>query len=73
MTFDEIQSQAISEWQALEHSDKPRILIGTATCGRAAGAIAALEAINRELAKHNIKAIITQVGCIGLCYAEPLV
>ena len=46
MTFDEIQSQAISEWQALEHSDKPRILIGTATCGRAAGAIAVLEAIN---------------------------
>ena len=73
MTFDEIQSQAISEWQALEHSDKPRILIGTATCGRAAGAIAVLEAINSELAKHNIKAIITQVGCIGLCYAEPLV
>jgi len=73
VTFDEIQSQAISEWQALEHSDKPRILIGTATCGQAAGAIAVLEAINSELAKHNIKAIITQVGCIGLCYAEPLV
>jgi len=73
VTFDEIQSQARAEWQALEHSDKPRILIGTATCGQAAGAIAVLEAINSELAKHNIKAIITQVGCIGLCYAEPLV
>jgi len=73
VTFDEIRSQAVSEWQALEHSDKPRILIGTATCGQAAGALAVLEAINSELAKHNIKAIITQVGCIGLCYAEPLV
>jgi NADH-quinone oxidoreductase subunit F len=73
MTFDEIRSRAISEWEALEHSDNPRILIGTATCGRAAGAMAVLETINRELERHQIKAIVTQVGCIGPCYAEPLV
>ncbi|MDH5695765.1 MAG: NADH-quinone oxidoreductase subunit NuoF [Dehalococcoidia bacterium] len=73
VTFDEIRSQAISEWEALEYSDKPRILVGAATCGRAAGATAVLEAINSELARHNIEAIVTQVGCIGLCYTEPLV
>jgi len=73
VTFDKIRSQTISEWETLEHSDKPRILIGAATCGRAAGAMAVLEAINRELAQLNIEAIVTQVGCIGLCYAEPLV
>ena len=73
MTFDKMRSQAILEWDALEHSDKPRIYIGTATCGRAAGALAVLEAIKSELAKHDIEAIIIQVGCIGLCYAEPLV
>jgi len=73
MSFEETRSRAISEWQALEHSDKPRILIGAATCGRAAGALAVLEAINSKLAQHNIDAIIIQVGCIGLCYAEPLV
>ncbi len=73
VAFDEIRSQAIAEWEALEQSDKPRILIGAATCGRAAGAMAVLEAINSELARHKIKAIVTQVGCIGLCYTEPLV
>ena len=73
VTFDEIRSQAIAEWEALELSDKPRILVGAATCGRAAGAMAVLEVINRELARHKIKAIVTQVGCIGLCYTEPLV
>ena len=73
MTFDEIRSRAISEWEALEHSDKPRILVGAATCGRAAGAGAVLEAINSALAQHKLEAIITQVGCIGLCYAEPIV
>jgi len=73
VTFDELRNQAISEWDALERSDKPRIYIGTATCGRAAGALTVLEAIKSELARHSIEAIIIQVGCIGLCYAEPLV
>jgi len=73
VTFNKIRSQAVSEWEALEHSDKPRILVGAATCGRAAGASGVLEAINSALAQHNLEAIITQVGCIGLCYAEPIV
>ncbi|MFC1921616.1 NADH-ubiquinone oxidoreductase-F iron-sulfur binding region domain-containing protein, partial [Chloroflexota bacterium] len=73
MTFNTIRNQALSEWEALQQSKKPRILIGTATCGRAAGAMAVLEVIEKELARRKIDAIITQVGCIGLCYAEPLV
>jgi len=73
MAFDEIRSRAIAEWEALEHSDKPHILIGSATCGRAAGAEDVLEAINSTLAQHNLEATITHVGCIGLCYAEPLI
>ncbi len=73
MSFDEIQNQAIAEWGALQRSEKPRILVGTATCGRAAGAMAVLEAINRELSRLSIDATVTQVGCIGICYAEPLV
>ncbi len=73
MKFDEIQRQALTEWEALQHSEKPRILIGTATCGRAAGAMDTLEAINGELSRRGIDAIVMQVGCIGLCYAEPLV
>jgi len=73
MTFEEIRAKAISEWEALEHSHKPRILIGAATCGQAAGALSVLEAINTELAQLHIDAIVAQVGCIGLCYAEPLV
>jgi len=73
VTFDEIRKRAIAEWEALEQSDKPRILVGAGTCGKAAGGMAVLEAINRELARHKIKAIVTQVGCIGLCYTEPLI
>jgi len=73
MIFDDIRSQAIREWEALQNSQKPRILIGTGTCGLAAGAEAVLEAIKQELAQQSIDATITQVGCIGLCYTEPMV
>jgi len=73
MKFDEIRRRAIAEWEALEKSAKPRILVGAGTCGQAAGAMAVLEAINSALARHKIKAIVTQVGCIGLCYTEPLI
>lgn len=72
MSFEEIKRQAASEWKAMQDSPRPRILIGTATCGMAAGAETILEALDTELAKNNIKTDIIQVGCIGLCYAEPL-
>jgi NADH:ubiquinone oxidoreductase subunit F (NADH-binding)/Pyruvate/2-oxoacid:ferredoxin oxidoreductase delta subunit/(2Fe-2S) ferredoxin len=73
MTFDEIRNRAMAEWEALEQSEKPRILVGAATCGRSAGALAVIETIYTELKKRNIDAIVMQVGCLGLCYAEPLV
>jgi NADH-quinone oxidoreductase subunit F len=73
VTFDEIRRQATVEWEALEHNERPRILVGTGTCGRAAGAQAVVQAIKEHLTRRNIEALITEVGCIGLCYAEPLV
>ena len=73
MKFEEIRNQAIAEREAWQHSEKPRIIVGTATCGRAAGATVVLEAIERDLSRLGIEAIVTQVGCIGLCYAEPIV
>ena len=73
MTFDELHRQAISEWEALQHSNQPRFLVGTATCGRATGALAVLTAIEEEVTRRGIPSMVVQVGCIGLCYAEPLV
>jgi len=72
MNFEEIKKQAISQWKAMQGSPRPRILIGTATCGMASGAEGILEALNKELTKNNVTADIVQVGCIGLCYTEPL-
>jgi NADH-quinone oxidoreductase subunit F len=73
MSFEKIKKRAVSQWEAMLNSPRPRILIGTATCGMAAGAEDILLALSKELEKNNIKADIMQVGCIGLCYAEPLI
>jgi NADH-quinone oxidoreductase subunit F len=73
MDFKEIKQRANSQWKEMQSSRNPRIFIGTGTCGNAAGAEDVLKTFEEELSKNSIKADIIQVGCIGLCYAEPLV
>jgi len=71
LSFEEIQNKAQTEWK--DFCAKTRILVGAATCGRSAGALNVLNTINEELTKHTIDAVVTQVGCIGLCYIEPII
>lgn len=47
--------------------------MGTATCGRAAGALDVVQAFQDELERHGIDCPVIEVGCMGHCYAEPLV
>ena len=72
-SFDEILTQAEERWRGLTEGDLPWIRIGTALCGKAAGVDDVIEAIHVELGQHGIQANVSQVGCLGLCYAEPLV
>ena len=73
MNFGKVQQRAEQEWAAFSRLELPRILIGAATCGRAAGALDVRAALERELAARSIVADICEVGCFGMCYAEPLV
>ena len=52
---------------------QPVIFIGTGTCGLGAGAGKTLAAIKQYLADKAVKADVVEVGCIGLCVAEPMV
>ncbi len=49
------------------------IFIGLGTCGDAAGAGEIEGLIRQELADRQIEAEIVPVGCIGMCFKEPLV
>ena len=72
-TFEEILQEAQRRYEDLTSGERPWIRVGTAVCGNAAGADDVLEAIRAEVEKRGIAVNISAVGCIGLCYAEPLV
>jgi NADH-quinone oxidoreductase subunit F len=71
--FDKIRKRAESYWENLWNDQKPVIFVGTATCGRAAGALDVLQAIKEVVKKQNLECHVFEVGCLGHCYAEPLV
>ncbi len=73
MGFQQIKESAISTWEESQHTEKTRILIGMGTCGKAAGAEDILKVLEEEVKKSNLQTDIIQVGCLGLCYAEPLI
>jgi NADH-quinone oxidoreductase subunit F len=71
-TFDELKSQAERHWQGLQEA-KAVVMVGAATCGRAAGALGVLRAIKDEIKKQKLDCPVFEVGCMGHCYAEPIV
>jgi (2Fe-2S) ferredoxin len=49
------------------------IKVGMSTCGIAAGADEVLQVLKDEVKKRNVTIDIKKCGCVGMCYAEPLV
>ncbi len=52
---------------------RPRLAVGLATCGIAAGGDRVFAALESEIQRHNLDIELTRVGCIGCCGEEPLV
>ena len=52
---------------------KPRIAVGYASCGIAAGADKVMRALEEEIKRRKLDVVLTKVGCIGYCTREPLV
>lgn len=72
-TFREIREKAVSAWNEIRSGSRPWIMVGDATCGRAAGALEVLEVLRNEVNKNRLDCPVIEVGCMGHCYAEPLV
>ncbi|MFC1698400.1 NADH-ubiquinone oxidoreductase-F iron-sulfur binding region domain-containing protein [Candidatus Omnitrophota bacterium] len=68
-----LEKKAVQQWQDLKTNKKALVLIGAATCGRSAGALELVELFNKELKRKKIKHNLVQTGCLGLCFAEPIV
>ena len=69
--FREIKERAETHWQEI-WNERPLVLVGAATCGRAAGAIEVMQTFRDEIKKRDIDCPVIEVGCMGHCYAEPL-
>ncbi|HOH28568.1 MAG TPA: NADH-ubiquinone oxidoreductase-F iron-sulfur binding region domain-containing protein [Candidatus Hydrogenedentes bacterium] len=55
-----------------EEVRKPTIYVGTGTCGLGAGAAKTVKAARAWLDAHEVDGDIVEVGCIGMCSAEPI-
>ncbi|MEM2875413.1 MAG: CCxxC motif-containing NuoF prefix domain-containing protein, partial [Candidatus Bathyarchaeia archaeon] len=50
-----------------------RINVGMSTCGLASGARDVYDTLKVEVEKRGLKAKLVKVGCMGACYAEPII
>ncbi len=53
--------------------NKDWIRVGLSSCGIAAGAKEVYQTLKSEIEKRGLKIKLSQCGCAGMCYAEPLV
>ena len=70
VNFEQLEAEAQSRWDG--EAQRPWLRVGTALCGQAAGADSVVSALREALDAHGDDARLSEVGCIGLCYAEPL-
>ena len=68
-----LKKDAEARCQQLKADSSIQIVIGLATCGIAAGGLETRDTFIQALENAGIEAHIRTVGCIGHCYAEPVV
>ncbi|MCE2501498.1 MAG: SLBB domain-containing protein [Dehalococcoidia bacterium] len=70
--FAAILAEAQRRWNDLTAGDRPWIRVGTGLAGEAAGGFEVVGAVNAALAEQQVAANVSEVGTLGLCFAEPL-
>jgi len=71
--LDSIRRRSEEEWRGLFCGKRPLICVGMSTCGISANARQTWDVLSEELDRMGSDARMMRVGCLGLCYAEPLV
>lgn len=72
-TMNILYERAQEEWSQIENNDVPVVYIGSATCGRAAGALEVEKNLKEIVSREGRKVRFIQVGCMGPCVFEPIV
>lgn len=59
---------------SIEEENKIRVAVGMATCGIASGSRETINSIVEEVKAQGLANVsVVQTGCLGYCYAEPVV
>jgi len=69
--YEELKIKARKKMDAL--MEKTLVMVGTATCAKATGAIEVKDAFIKNIEEKGLDAQVIEVGCMGHCYPEPLV
>ena len=71
--FAQLVATAKTNWSNLQNNAQTLIFVGTATCGRSAGATEVLGMLEEKARDAGVDFKLIEVGCMGICAAEPLV
>ncbi len=71
--FTALQAAAATVWENLNTGDQTLITVGNATCGRSAGSMDVMTNLQNQAAEAGLAVNVIEVGCVGLCYLEPIV
>jgi len=70
VSYEQMEVEALRRQE--DEAARPRLRVGTALCGQAAGGLEAVAALREALDSQGVDASLSEVGCFGLCYAETL-
>ncbi|MCJ7785681.1 MAG: NADH-quinone oxidoreductase subunit F, partial [Desulfobacterales bacterium] len=73
MNYSQIKEEAKQHQREKLDNGVIKVFVGCATCGISVGALEVVEAFRNELKRYEIQGDIIKVGCLGICFAEPLV
>lgn len=59
--------------QSFNKVENEYIKVGMSTCGIAAGANEVFDVFKQQIEEKNLSINLHKCGCIGMCFAEPLV
>ncbi len=71
--FQALRAKAREKWERTYLGELPVILVSMASCAVLSGALATYRAIEAELRRLGIEAVLKKTGCIGADFWEPLV
>ena len=67
--YQQLKKRADTGWEALANGSPIRIMVGVATCGRAAGGLQVIDAFEKAIAANGVEARVHRDdGDVGLRY-----